>query len=147
MKRIPSKLMKKRSFREAILFFRSERDLSQTDMAELLGISMRYYQKLESGKATPSLTTLEQTLEGLGVSYLDFFRAPDPPPRPPPNLIKQLIEGRGEELPLRALVAMLERFASQGSEVRASFLAILYDDVKIAAPYLRGKALNKPRVP
>ena len=74
--------MNNRTFDEALLFYRSQRGLNQTKMAELFGVSFRFYQKLESGKSEPSLATLQKALEALGVSFEEFFARPTPKPMP-----------------------------------------------------------------
>lgn len=55
-------MMIKEKFAKAILRQRlsSELKLTQRDVAEEAGVSLRYYQSLEAGKKMPSLDTLDK---------------------------------------------------------------------------------------
>lgn len=70
--------MGKRTFDRALYFYRDQRKLNQSEMADLIKVSFRYYQKLESGKSEPSLTVLNKTLDNLGTTFAEFFAKPDP---------------------------------------------------------------------
>jgi len=54
---------------------RKEKGLRQEDM-EGLGISYKYYQKIESGKVNVTLNTIEKIADALSVDASDFFVLP-----------------------------------------------------------------------
>lgn len=54
---------------------RKLKGLRQEDM-EPLGLSYKYFQKIEQGKANITLSTLEKVAEALGVSPGEFFYLP-----------------------------------------------------------------------
>lgn len=53
--------------------FRKESGLTQSELAEISGISFKYIYKLESGKANPSIKILDILSKSLGVSPISFF--------------------------------------------------------------------------
>lgn len=53
--------------------FRKENGLSQTELADLSGISFKYIYKLERGKANPSIKIVDILAKSLGVSPISFF--------------------------------------------------------------------------
>lgn len=55
---------------------RKSRKLRQLDM-ESLGLSYKYYQRLESGQVNPTLITLQKLADAFEVSVCDLFR-PEP---------------------------------------------------------------------
>lgn len=52
---------------------RRSRKLRQLDM-EGLGLSYKYYQRLESGQVNPTLMTLQKLADAFEVSVYDLFR-------------------------------------------------------------------------
>ena len=52
---------------------RKSRRLRQLDM-EGLGLSYKYYQRLESGQVNPTLITLQKLADAFEVSVYDLFR-------------------------------------------------------------------------
>jgi transcriptional regulator with XRE-family HTH domain len=52
--------------------FRKARKLRQLDMEDL-GLSYKYYQRLESGQVNPTLLTLHKLALALNISVHDFF--------------------------------------------------------------------------
>ncbi len=52
---------------------RRSRSLSQSEFAELIGISMRYYQTIESGKGDPTFDTIYTALSALNISFSEFI--------------------------------------------------------------------------
>jgi len=52
---------------------RETQSLSQRSLAEQAGISAAALSQLESGRASPSVATLEKLADGLGVSIASFF--------------------------------------------------------------------------
>lgn len=52
---------------------RKSRKLRQLDM-ESLGLSYKYYQRLESGQVNPTLMTLQKLADAFEVSVYDLFR-------------------------------------------------------------------------
>jgi DNA-binding XRE family transcriptional regulator len=55
-------------------YLRRSRHLRQFDM-ETLGLSYKYYQRLESGQVNPTLLTLYKVAAALNVSVSDLFRS------------------------------------------------------------------------
>lgn len=83
IRRIGLNSVAKRTFQEALMFYQNQSGLKHGPFAEKLGLKLRFYQKLYSGKSEPSLTTLAKVLDGLRVSFEEFFLRPLPPRRPP----------------------------------------------------------------
>ncbi|MDQ6954340.1 MAG: helix-turn-helix domain-containing protein [Mariprofundaceae bacterium] len=52
---------------------REKQSLSQRSLAEQAGISAAALSQLESGRASPSVATLEKLADGLGISIASFF--------------------------------------------------------------------------
>ncbi len=52
---------------------REKQSLSQRTLAELAGISAAALSQLESGRASPSVATLEKLADGLGIAIASFF--------------------------------------------------------------------------
>jgi len=52
---------------------REKQGLSQRSLAELAGISAAALSQLESGRASPSVATLEKLADGLGIAIASFF--------------------------------------------------------------------------
>ena len=55
-----------------IKFERMKRNLSQEDLALAAGISRNGLSNIESGKASPTIDTLEKIANALGIAFLDF---------------------------------------------------------------------------
>jgi len=53
--------------------------------AELSGFSQQYLSGLEQGRRNPSVVTLYQIAQALGVSHLDLLRPEDEPPAGKPG--------------------------------------------------------------
>ncbi|MFQ5544095.1 MAG: helix-turn-helix domain-containing protein [Nitrospiria bacterium] len=58
---------------KALRTLREKRGLSQVEM-ESLGVSHRYYQRIESGKANITIKTLVEILDALGFEFRDIFQ-------------------------------------------------------------------------
>jgi DNA-binding XRE family transcriptional regulator len=58
---------------ERLRDLRKSRKLRQLDM-ENLGLSYKYYQRLESGQVNPTLITLQKLADAFEVSVYDLFR-------------------------------------------------------------------------
>lgn len=69
---------------------RTERDLTQERFAELSGFAQQYLSDLERGKRNPTVVTLYELAQALGVSPVDLIlpdeeaqqASPDTPTRP-----------------------------------------------------------------
>ena len=55
-----------------IKFERMKRNLSQEDLALAAGISRNGLSNIESGKASPTIDTLEKSANALGIAFLDL---------------------------------------------------------------------------
>ncbi len=56
------------AIRLRIRAIRESRALTQQDIADLMGISRDYFQKVESGARTPNLRFIEQFCQAMGIS-------------------------------------------------------------------------------
>lgn len=55
-------------------FFRTQKNISQEKFALLIGMDRTYYSGVESGKRNVSFNNLSKILQGLNVSFEEFFR-------------------------------------------------------------------------
>lgn len=51
---------------------RGEKELTQEDLAEKSGFSQQYISDLERGKRNPTIVTIYEIAQALGVSHLDL---------------------------------------------------------------------------
>ncbi|AND64168.1 XRE family transcriptional regulator [Flavobacterium columnare NBRC 100251 = ATCC 23463] len=58
---------------EKIRVFRTERSLSQKEVAISIGIDQAQYSRIESGKVEPTVSSLEKIAEALNVKVYQFF--------------------------------------------------------------------------
>jgi transcriptional regulator with XRE-family HTH domain len=68
-------------------------DRTQAAMAELLGMPLRSYQRLESAEAFPQEATLEQITSKLGVTEESLFQDQSAAPLPDPALSRTTLIG------------------------------------------------------
>ena len=54
--------------------YRKQRGLSQEQLAEGVGFSTRYYQRLESGRWSPNILTLYKVSKQLKIDTSDLFK-------------------------------------------------------------------------
>lgn len=71
----------KRPVGERLKSIRLDRELSQKDMAELIDMSPRYYQDVESGNKVPSFDKVATALSKLNIKYADFAEEKPVPPQ------------------------------------------------------------------
>ena len=53
---------------------RKEAGLTQEQLAERCGLSQQYLSKLEQGRRNPTVVTLHEIAQGLGVSHVELVR-------------------------------------------------------------------------
>lgn len=53
--------------------FRKENGLTQSELADLSGISFKYIYKLETGESNPTIRMVDILAKTLGVSSISFF--------------------------------------------------------------------------
>jgi transcriptional regulator with XRE-family HTH domain len=53
---------------------RKEADLTQEQLAERCGLSQQYLSKLENGHRNPTVVTLYEIAQGLGVSHVELVQ-------------------------------------------------------------------------
>lgn len=58
---------------EQITIFRKSKNLSQTELAEMVGKDRQYLYKIEKGKVTPNITTLSILAKALDISLAELF--------------------------------------------------------------------------
>jgi transcriptional regulator with XRE-family HTH domain len=56
---------------------REKKGMSQKELITAVGLGAPMYSRIETGKAEPSLTTLEKIAKALGVKLVDFFDVDD----------------------------------------------------------------------
>lgn len=57
---------------------RQEKGLTQERVAELSGFSQQYISSLERGKRNPSIITIYELAQAMGVSHVDLLKPHDP---------------------------------------------------------------------
>lgn len=55
-----------------LIGWRSEKHLSQEQLAQLCGLTRQYISRLEAGRQIPKLDSLQKILSAFGKSFLDF---------------------------------------------------------------------------
>lgn len=68
--------MLKRVIADNLSRIKYERRLTQAKMAEAIGISLRFYQALETGDQNPSMETIEKIILGLNIPAAELFEDP-----------------------------------------------------------------------
>lgn len=58
---------------EQIVILRKSRNLSQTELAEMVSKDRQYIYKIEKGRVTPNIATLAIIASALGVSLSELF--------------------------------------------------------------------------
>lgn len=58
---------------EQIVIFRKSRNLSQTELAQLIGKDRQYLYKIEKGKVTPNIVTLSIIAKALKLTLSELF--------------------------------------------------------------------------
>lgn len=111
--------------------------LSQKFIAEEVGVDPTAVSNWKRGEDLPSQDRLPKLCKILGVEP-DYFNPEGVKnPRPPPGDLKLLIEGVGDDIPIRLLEPLLSGFLRSDAVARATALAAIFDDDEIATPYLR----------
>jgi len=65
-------------FGKRLRLIRRFKDLTQEQLAERVGVSVKFIGNIERGRSAPSFETLEKLAEVLEVSVDDFFKATFP---------------------------------------------------------------------
>jgi transcriptional regulator with XRE-family HTH domain len=108
-------------FTKQLQHFRKEvLKMTQAEAAEVIGISLRYYQQLEKGDSWPSPQTLQMIMIKFNVSASDLFDQPKANKITNQNLILALADLQKEIDSLRSnpLVAVAERLShSQATQI------------------------------
>lgn len=65
-----------KEFGEILKKLRSERDLTQSEMAEATDLSLRFYQSLENDGSEPGLESIKKIIDGLKIDPLEIFGMP-----------------------------------------------------------------------
>ncbi len=58
---------------DRIRILRKTKDLTQTELAELVGKDRQYLYKIEKGKVTPNIVTISALAVALEITLKDFF--------------------------------------------------------------------------
>jgi transcriptional regulator with XRE-family HTH domain len=67
-----SELQKK--FGKRLRYLRRHRDLTQEQLAELVGLTVNFIGQLERGQLAPSFETVEKLAQALDVEVVELFR-------------------------------------------------------------------------
>lgn len=59
---------------EQIISFRKLKNLSQTELAEIVGKDRQYIYKIEKGKVTPNIVTLAIICKALQITLTELFK-------------------------------------------------------------------------
>ncbi|HWK39512.1 helix-turn-helix domain-containing protein [Microvirga zambiensis] len=59
---------------------RREKGLTQEQVEERSGLSQQYLSSLERGRRNPTIVTVHELAQALGVSHLDLLKPDGPPP-------------------------------------------------------------------
>jgi transcriptional regulator with XRE-family HTH domain len=62
--------------------YRQKNGLTQEQFSEIAGFSQQYLSGLEQGKRNPTIVTIYEIAQALGVSHLDLLRPAKPPVSP-----------------------------------------------------------------
>lgn len=54
--------------------YRKQKNLTQKELGDLVGISNTYLSDMEIGRTNPSIKTLKRIAKGLEISYMDLLR-------------------------------------------------------------------------
>jgi transcriptional regulator with XRE-family HTH domain len=63
---------------EHIKLFRTNKNLSQKEVAATIGIDQAQYSRIESGKVEPTISSVEKIAEALGISVSELFSEEKP---------------------------------------------------------------------
>jgi transcriptional regulator with XRE-family HTH domain len=63
-----------KKFGKRLRYLRRNRDITQEQLAELIGRTVQFVSLLERGEAAPSFETLEKLAEVLGVDVAELFK-------------------------------------------------------------------------
>lgn len=96
-----------------LIRLRTESGLTQAQLAEKAGLSLKMVQKIETCKVNPSGDTLDKLAKGLGVPMAEFFGT-----RPRAIDFTAVREG----------LDVVQRFLSSSQDVQALILALLFED-------------------
>ena len=64
-------------FTEALTFWLEKKNLTQTELAERMGVNKNTISQYKTGTRTPPMDTLEELTEALGISLPEFFACKD----------------------------------------------------------------------
>jgi DNA-binding XRE family transcriptional regulator len=67
----------KEKFGKRLRFIRRQKDLTQEQLAELVGLSVEFISNIERGINSPSFSTLEKLEKVLHMPVSEMFRFPD----------------------------------------------------------------------
>ncbi len=70
--------MAKNDFSEMFRGLRARLGLTQNEMADAIGISLRFYASLETGKSEPSFSTILKMKKGLNLSVAEIIGETEP---------------------------------------------------------------------
>lgn len=60
---------------ENLKFYRKQKNLKQSDVAEASGILPSTYSRIETGQVSPNLSSLERISEAMGINLVELFQS------------------------------------------------------------------------
>jgi transcriptional regulator with XRE-family HTH domain len=60
---------------ENLKFYRKQKNLKQSDVAEASGILTSTYSRIETGQVSPNLSSLERICEAMGIRIVELFQS------------------------------------------------------------------------
>jgi len=70
----------KKNIGKSLRYYRKQKGFSQYELAERTNVSQSYISEIERGMKVPSLETIEEIAEVLGIEVWDLFLPHDLPP-------------------------------------------------------------------
>lgn len=97
--------------------FRVDKKLSQSDLEKLTGLRRQYISRLENGRTTPSLGTLERLAVALGVPVYRFFYEGSKPPKPGRSAQPAAGQRKESDPLMGRLLGLLSRIGKPGRDL------------------------------
>ena len=120
---------------ERLRELRKQKGMTQADISERTGLLRVYLSRLENGRTTPSVKTLENLARAFDIPMYRFFYDGDEPPKPPSVDLGALRVSCGAEADFEALRRTLAKLSAHD---RAALLTM-------ASGFVRGSRKKPPR--
>lgn len=115
---------------EKIRRYRLRKKLTQLELADAAGVSVRVISSIEAGEHSTRIDTLEAVVGALGREMGDLF--PIPPAAKGADVLSQDFK---ESPTARDVGTLVDRFLEAPPDHRAMVMAILFEDASLAASF------------